>query len=331
MKIKLTFLTLFFILFFQKNNLSAQFGMEQGAIVTIQGDTLYGKIKSASLRQLSHKVTFKAKENIQKTYHPNEIKSFFFSDGEVYESYHVKFSTKKKDFDELRFIRLVEEGRLNLYVLDGRKAQPLFFKKSNSVITLLCISENEEIGYLNVLKKEMLDCEKLADLSIKKLRRKNVQYFMKIYNDCFIGLKDDYSASDNPTRIWAWGFSGIPFKYISQGYEGNGFGGFVGVDLPFHKNHLSFEVGFLYYKGSKENGQVRDISDNTVRINYHFYPRKFLSPFVAAGISAHRGGSLKPHIGGGLSINMGRHFVKTEVSYPHFPNVKVGYGFIFKK
>lgn len=324
-------LCLFLFLFFQNSNLSAQFGMEHGAIITIQGDTLFGKIKSENPRQLSSSITFENQEGIKTTYLPYEIQSFFFEDGETFESFHVKFSTKKKDYDEPRFIRLLEEGKINLYILDDRKSAPLFIKNSNSGITLLCISETENFDYLNVLKNEMADCENLTNLTIKKLRKKNVQHLIKRYNDCFIGIKKDYTSFDNPTRIWAWGNVAFPFKYISQGYDGNAFGGFIGVDLPFYKNHLSLEAGFLYYKGLKKDGQIQDISDNTFRVNYNFYPRQFLSPYLAAGISAHRGGSLKPHIGGGFSVNMGRHFVKAEVSYPRFPTVRVGYGFIFKK
>ncbi|MFK7774129.1 MAG: hypothetical protein AB8F94_18400 [Saprospiraceae bacterium] len=331
MRINLNLLCLLVILFFQKHNLAAQFGMETGAIVTIEGDTLLGGIKSASPRQSSHSIIFENKEKNKTTYLPHEIQCFFFDDGEIYESYHVKFSTKKKQYDELRFIRLIEEGKINLYILDYRNAAPLFIKKNDGNITLLCVSEDEEIGYLNVLKKEMSDCEKLADLSIKNLRRKNVQYFIKIYNDCFTGIKNGFSDSYNPAQIWAWGFGGFPFQYLNQGYEGNEFGGFIGMDLPYFKRQLSCEVGFHLYKGSNKNGRSKDIADATIRVNYNFYHRKFLSPYISTGLSTLRGSSLKPHLGGGFTVNMGRHLVKTEVTMPYFPNIKVGYGFVFKK
>lgn len=323
-------LILFVFLCSFPNLIFAQFGLQKGSIITLQGDTISGRIKNASLQQLSKEIVFQTEQGKRTTYLPKEIKAFFFSDGELFESHHVKVSLKKGNVSEFRFLRLAKTGNLSLYVLDEKRANPLFIKRENEALQLLCISEKGNKEYLYLLKEEIKDCEKLSRLSIRKLQKKGVYKLIKEYNQCTSREAD--LQNSNLNEIWLWGYTGIPYNYYKNGYNSISWGGYIGGKLPIFRRQVGLEFGTQIYIGENKNQEKKKIADTTVRLRYHFFDESIVTPFLSAGGSFE--GVMRKwgyQIGGGLNLNLGRHIFITELSYPYFPNFKIGYGFVIKK
>jgi len=146
---------------------------QEGYVVTLNGDTLYGEINMGSPNAMAHHCRFKSTETGKVTrYTPKELKSFATVDQtRRFISGTVPYFFK----DRLIFLEVLQSGRLNLYFTYDEVLNDLFYvsKRDANLIDLLFDWDKNKIiplkaDYVGFLKKAMVDAPELL-LDIERI------------------------------------------------------------------------------------------------------------------------------------------------------------------
>ncbi len=335
--------------------LSGQFDFKKGFLITTKGDTINGFIKDQTFDKLSKQVTFKTSRKANAdTYLPLELKGFGFNDGDRFESFEIAYSSssrkgKTQDVDIVRFLHKIAGGKIALFELTEAE-KPLFIKKENGPLQLLCFNKTlsnktvDEENYIQILRFEMSDCEKIVVDDKLPLKRKAILELIKRYNKHCRPLvyQKDWKGQRNTIVGRFSVFSSTPLSYFS---EFGGLGG--GLMMELGDRHITANFGAEYIIGRKKPQEDNEFNYKlliaTLRANYRPFLNKKLSPYAFAGLSINAG-ARKANIqnfqkkkfadfelGLGLDYKISKQFfIKGEVAYPHFPHVRLGIGMLIK-
>ena len=197
---------LYLILFFSFYGVSinAQIQEEhQGYIITLDQDTLNGQIIFKDKKTNPEQVIFlnKRKETI---YTPDKIMGFGISNGLIFESAKIKYSTNPYQINRLSeskeilwgektvFLRTLLLGQLNLYEYVDETLKLHFFTKKDNVYDELINLKYKKEGkiaeinkYKNQLKILMQDCRDMFEpINKTKFRKEAIQSVIKDYHQC---------------------------------------------------------------------------------------------------------------------------------------------------
>ena len=331
-------------------SLSAQFSYKKGFIINLQNDTLFGLVKDKGFEDLSQKVIFKAdRKAIPETYLPADIKAFGFNDGDVFESFDISFQSPGwETINDKQFLNRLVFGKISLYELTDYN-HPFFIKKEGGKLHLLCLRKSGkkiEKEYLDVLNLLMKDCPAVIVTDNIPLKRRALIDLVRKYNrQCSVGFSmENYENARMPRGSFTL-FTGIPYPYIER------YGGFgKGMMMEIGGKHFSAIIGVEHIKGVKDKTEEVDFNYNFVstllRLNYRFFDSGKLSPYVFAGanflwssrtvddeIFDYIHAKFDPTLEYGAGIDFfftERFFLKAEVASPHFPNIRLGLGFLIK-
>jgi hypothetical protein len=276
--------------------LSASFiqaqSFKQGFIITLKGDTLNGFIEDGKYEDLSRSINFKSdkKSKAITTYNPNEISVFQFSDGDFFASEMVRFSSLRKDGEmdniaEMRFLhRLYLNDKTSLFELNDNHARPLFLRKNDGTIRLLCLEKEAGHAYLEILKNELLDCENLKIPADLALNSHEIQRLLLAYDHC--GEATDLVELP---KTMAWGGISLPLETIQEHYKG------LGKMLQFEYRpmkegllgNITLGAELLYVHADKFENK------GDLLLKYEF---KHLELGVKARFYTNEGGWLRPYI-----------------------------------
>ena len=288
---------------------------------------------------------------------------------------------KTTDVSIVRFLNRVADGKIALYELTENE-MPLFIKKENGRLQLLCLQEvlvatvYDENGvpqkpqsgqkykdsngrrlverdgqfyqitneYINVLKSEIADCDKVKVKDDLPLTRNAILELVMKYNKyCAPEAYQRFLDRQNNALVGRFTvYTSMPMRYFND-FGGVGAGAMIELgDGPFSAN-----FGAEYVIGKKNT--TENIKYNyklliaTLRGNYRPFKNKKMSPYLFAGVSMNataqkvyieniqRRNFIKLEVGAGVDYMIGdRFFVKGEVAYPHFPNVRLGVGMLIR-
>ncbi len=174
---------------------AAQNDAQEGYVVTLANDTLYGLLrdrKSGAFSKLYKKIKFKGKRG-KSRYSPKEIKSYTLG-STTFESLQIIPSGGFLDDEytlsaagDFQFLKVVAKGSLNYYLMEFEDADSgyidtiAFFKKEDGH-TLVRVHQ----GVFGLKRKKLAqflsDCPELAQDILKK-RIKNPMEIVRFYNN----------------------------------------------------------------------------------------------------------------------------------------------------
>ena len=206
------------------NAMCAQ-AFKKGVVIMANGDTLAGYIDDGSYESLSRTVSFKQdmKADTATVYSPNEIKEFQFADGDFFISGMARFSFPKnngttEDLVEMRFLhRLQANEKSSLFELNDEHVSPLFLQKSGGPLQLLCLDENGEKAYLDVLAQSISDCENMSLPADLPLEISAIRDVLDSHESCRTPMQPNISP-----KMMAWGGISLPLQQFQENYQGLG-------------------------------------------------------------------------------------------------------------
>ena len=207
-----TFLALFFIICVYSSDVVAQRGKKDGFIITIQNDTLFGKIEFHDLIQSRKECLFTG-DNGATVYTPSQIKGYGFVNDRFYTS-QILADT---------FLQVLISGELSLY---KGGSEYYFYKKGSKLLKLEYELKKDTIdgkayesqkmawkGYVNIM---IFDCIKDPEV-IKNLNlnERDLTRLALDYNKCRGAKYTDYLAKKPWTKIELGAVSGISHSSIN--------------------------------------------------------------------------------------------------------------------
>lgn len=357
------FLLLFSFLAFASFSQAQAF--KKGFIYLQNGDTLTGLIDDDSYEVLSHSVTFKLnrKSDDVTTYSPHEIKAFQFVDGDFFLSEMVQFSSSEKhgndhDVSEMRFLhRISNNEKTSLYELNDEQARPLFFQKNGGPLQLLCLDKSGNLAYLELLVRELNDCEYLTVPANLPLEAAAIQTMLIDYDHC---EKREAQPSLPQSMVWA-GIS-IPAMSLVEQYHGlgkcfqmefrpiaNGFLSNFNLGFEFlhlNANHYEENGNYKYWESVKYrelsiktsfflsalNGSLRPygfIAFTSSQANFSNYYKQESDENYIKDRSKDEYNRLAIRPGIGLHAQWKRHFLRVELPMDRLIHPRIGYGYAF--
>ncbi|WGH75609.1 hypothetical protein P8625_00155 [Tenacibaculum tangerinum] len=216
MKFKLVF-ALFFII----GNLFSQAKFEKGYYLTMEGNKVDCLIKNEDWINIPSSIDYKIHENSKvNTIHKKSLKKVFINQKIHLEKHLVKVNryngdlnnldksrTSKFEEEEL-LLKVLVEGKANLYKYNSGGVDYFFYKKKDSKILplefkLYKTKKNtlgKNLNYQKTLREE-LDCNDTNLKSNITYNEKNlVDYFTK-YNSCHNSLKTVYSQTSKKGKL----------------------------------------------------------------------------------------------------------------------------------
>ncbi len=141
--------TLILCIFCCATALFAQKIFNPGYVVKLNGDTLRGFVLESSYEILSREVAFKTTENaVPATYKPADLRGFGINNGQYYLKHHALYyrdATRggTERVVEDRFLRLIEDGAVQLYILERSDVNyALFVRKGLGALEPLYMAVN---------------------------------------------------------------------------------------------------------------------------------------------------------------------------------------------
>ncbi len=312
-------------------------------IITLAGDTISGHLRDQRVDLLCKGVSFRAKDEKQhRVYRPVELRSFRFSDGDTFESHHVEYvlkDRKQKEYPQERqvFLRRIVQGEMNLYTLPDQPGV-YFVKKSGEVIVTLCEEE-----FVSQLTQLMADCIEVNVPTNLRYRYRDLVAQVLTYNKFMspAAYQEDQEKSRRTVgRVTA--FASLPMAY-HQDYGGIGRG--AAVEMGGKQWGLGFS--FEHVVGRRKTGEAAyKMTSFTLRTSYRLpVQSQRLSPYTFAGWSVitlplnvdHKVFPFDQRInhrlelGAGLDWHLSEQcYLRAELAYPHFPNVRIGVGWLLR-
>jgi len=202
MKKILVFFTLFISVFVK---VEAKVDFKNGYIITLNNDTIYGKIVNTNYYEHSLKCTFKENDKDETTtYFPNQLTGYRFIDGKFYISKKVLVDSIPTTF----FMEYLINGKLNFYFRQDKGVINHYYaeKDTSGIRELIYINEIVHIndGDFNVEKKKYVglltvitsDCQLLQN-DIAKINEPDHEKLIK-----FAKKYHDLTCSDNSCVIY---------------------------------------------------------------------------------------------------------------------------------
>jgi hypothetical protein len=206
MRFRINLFILFICLY--SSPLNAQVGIKDGFIITLENDTLYGKIKYSNNRKECNFTNEKGTI----VYTPSEIKGFGFVGDMHFTSMVV----------EDNFLQVLISGELSLY-----KGNSFFYleKKGNEVLKLVQKEKTDTVegkiyvredlswkGYINILIYDCIrDPKVIRNL---KMDERNLTHLAINYNNCKGVSYIDYLAKKTWTKVELGFSSGITQSWV---------------------------------------------------------------------------------------------------------------------
>ncbi|MEE9407213.1 MAG: outer membrane beta-barrel protein [Polaribacter sp.] len=304
--------TITFIALFIGLNTIAQIKFEKGYIINNNGEKIDCLIKNEDW--LHNPLTFLyKKDNNSKEIigNLNSIKEFSVNGYSKYKRFKVNIDKSKTNINQLSrkrtydfvmetlFLKVLIEGKANLYVYDEGDIIKYFYKKENASIHQL--EYKEYLNSKNYLAKNKNYLTQLRiDVSCDNVNYKNVIYkknslvnYFLTYNNCngVNNLTKDYTKSVNKNKFninikLGVGQSSTTFTNDLFGYsdiESSGINFRAGVEgeyiLPFNKNKWSIFVEPTYqtYKSEIEGNQSGEISYSSIELPFGIKYYMFLN------------------------------------------------------
>lgn len=275
---------------------TAQLRYSPGQITTADGTTISGFLGEVPYTELRTKVLFK-KDRSQKqatAYAPSQLQTFSYADGDTFESLEVPCAGTEFYADgDLAFFHVLAKGKIDLYELNGRKATPLFIKKGEDLLYLLCFSKSEDLDFRSILHDALEGTIEKEDLDNLQLKRKYVQKLVDNFNQGTPLANIGDQAIPYP-RLSLGAFVGPMAVYTERNnYQGltQGasleIGGFAKKRLSFTASFQTFDKEIISYYSSGDNRYRRryhlDAAIWSLRANYYPIKRGIASPYFFAG------------------------------------------------
>ena len=291
----------------------------KGSCVTIQGDTLYGKILFNDWDTSPHQVTFRdTTTQIQKAFSTDELKSFeliYDNKFEVFESKTVKitkyslipgaYGTNPIKFDTLsRFIELKFKSEIiSLFELIDDSMSPHFYISKNSVLTELqygnvYFTKNELLvkytynEYRMQLKELLKECSTLKVSNVKY----DVNSLIKLLEEYHSFCKIDYDVlfKKESQTIIDIGVSARRFN-LPENDEVSTYNAVVRFLLPkrFNNRFITLELG---------QGLHKENNITYTQMNFNFYVGTYFGKKTNTVLPFIYFGPLGMQVGTGFSI-----------------------------
>ncbi|MFO7656517.1 MAG: hypothetical protein R6W78_05570 [Bacteroidales bacterium] len=138
----------------------------EGSIVTLNKDTVYGKIKDLGLKKNSLLCTFNpVNSNVIVEYQPGEIISYF-----VNKKYYVSKTIKINNYDTMLFAEYLVDGTLDLFNVQIEKTTYYLIEDDNGTQSLVNINKNAISNQDDAIKANL---QRSIDRGTIKLAMKN--------------------------------------------------------------------------------------------------------------------------------------------------------------
>ena len=296
-----------FLLFAQKD-------LRQGYVITINGDTVNGRLDFRGDINNSKNCIFYSGSNQILKYLPFEIKSYRFKDGK----YYISKSIEKQDTVKQIFAEYIVDGHRDLFYFrdnsgfhymisyDNRTLVEIPFK--SELITIDGrLYQSETTMHIGYLKSYFGDCPSLFS-EIENLKKPN------LFN--LISLTKKYNqltCSDSNCIVYYK--KKLPFKFAIEPYYGttkqqyyinsylNQYGGYLYAWLPESNEKLFFKTGLLFSEYAPENEKIYKVP---VQFEYLF-PDNAFRPKFDIGVNAYtfKNSGLTDDIGLMMAVSAG--------------------------
>ena len=290
-RFKLIFLTLILC-----NALIAQSDFQDGYILVSEHDTIYGKINNKDYNINSLKCEFiKNNSDSIRTYYPNDIYGYRFSNGKFYISKTIKL---KDDHKVNLFLEFLIKGKLSIYFYqDINKINHYYASKDSAFPNELQYSAeiknvdgNDQVvklkRFVGVLSIMTDDCPEMKDyiLKISEPNHEDLINFANRYNKKVCpDLSCTIYEKKMPIQVKADLFYGSFIYFKGESSEPDNFFNTFGLDLYFCLRSVSekFYLGIgLVNEKTYNNSQT--FTDFDASVNY-ISSNVGLSPLFSAG------------------------------------------------
>lgn len=297
---KKRFLVLLALLFIIKTY--SQISFEKGYFINNSNEKIECLIKNIDWKNNPTKFKYKfLNDNTEQKITIKSVKSFEIYNQSRYERHSInidKSSNEIKDLtifknpkyiEETLFLKVLLQGKANLYKLEEGNITKFFYNTENSKITQLIfkryLNKDNKVANNNSFKQQLwnnLKCEKISSKSIKKLNYKKndlVNLFEK-YNECFSSKFENFEKRQkrdlfNLTLRPGINLTSASIENTGSSYKNTNFSDEIGLRfgieleliMPFNKNKWSIllEPTYHYYKSEKETTRTTSsITQNTV-------------------------------------------------------------------
>jgi hypothetical protein len=265
----------------------------KGYIVFNNGDSLNGFLQEDAEDNLLTKVIYSdnASGNPHKEYNANEIKSFYFNGGNLFESVHFR---DVNDSPAVCFAKYILKGYYSLYSFRKKDIQYFLIKHEDSTyflyddIILNSGGYDTKGNYQNQFLFLSRNCSKLAD-QIPQLRysEKDFIAFVHKINDCVAPGSTNSNVSvksKSKTSLYVYA-GGLP---LGDKYEYTG-RVLVRIASPSISRSFSLNAGFNYLahktteeKSGKKYDDITDIYSLSLTVQNNF-TTGIIQPYIEAG------------------------------------------------
>jgi hypothetical protein len=304
-----------FLLFAQKD-------LRQGYIITLNGDTVNGRLDFRGDINNSRNCIFYSGSNQIFKYLPFEIKSYRFKDGK----YYISKSIEKQDTVKQIFAEYIVDGQRDLfYFKDNSGFHYLISNDNRTLVEIPFKSEiinedgrlyqSETTTHIGYLKSYFRDCPSLFSEieAIKKPNLHDLISLTKKYNQ--LTCRDSncivYYKKKMPFQFAVEPYIGTTRQqYFMNSYLTN-YGAYLYAWLPESNEKLFFKTGLLFSEYAPENERIYKIP---IQFEYLF-PDKAIRPKFDIGVNAYtvKNSGITESIGlmmavsGGILVHVSKH------------------------
>lgn len=312
----------FFTLFLLMSVLGAlgQMDYRPGFIITLNHDTIYGKINYVDDVQNSLNCNFKSDYDIEiQRFKPGEILAYRF----VNSKYYVTKEVKVEDNNRLLFLEFLIKGKVNVYFCRTERGDHYFIEKDsmmnelvNEDITFIeegVTYSRESQQYKGVLNYYFQDCPELQrEISDISLQKKSVIKLTKKYHElscsseqCTVFERPEVkvktelaiSAKYSSATFW-YGHTNFGWFFKCDDYPLTMLDMNIKMNIPDLNENIfvGSTLRFVYVLAPEkiENYLMMDIRSSNISLagllldGYYKYPFGKLIPYFHAGIGFYR-------------------------------------------
>jgi len=266
---KIFIFSIFLFLILVDSNANNEFKI--GYVITLQHDTIFGKIASTNYYDHSISCTFKnSKTNEITTYFPNQIVGYRFNDGKYYVSKEIVIDSVKTKV----FMEYLINGKLDLFFRQDKKSENHYYAQKDTIgISELefgkviihkdgsdwVIKNNKYVGLLSYLT---YDCPDVKN-DIPKMNEPDHKKLIK-----FAEKYQDKMCSDQACIIYE---KKMPRKIKMQAYGGQSYGFYTSDDdLINSKYFSSFGFNILFQQTQRSENMYIGIGADFFSFSNNF-------------------------------------------------------------